>query len=573
MEEKETRLLLDTFRLKQIGFEKNENLKYETTYGSWKPVDSHIGEEYIDHEKIEEIENNLKSVEDLIEEYFSIDPQNHLEKILFIIADFGKGKSVFMKTYAAKLAQKYAEEKEGFFPIYFNLRNFKQYLNTDHLGVINDYLLTEYGININSDKFRNKKYVFLIDSLDESGELNQASIQAVISSVKQIQNLNRELYRTNRLIITSRPFSDGLKEVIHIHKPYCLKEEEREIPHYISLYGFKKDQFNNWLYDTLKKKAPHEKSKLVDFVDQIYKDIQSQKKTDIYQQLLENGTLQVSELRRPIFAYMIYQLILNNIDFLSVGKIGIYLSFLNLLTKEAKHINDPHYKISLQEEFEFRNLLHATAALWMYERHNGNQGSLKKADLCRLLDGESKYDKNKSDKEILQDYANKGATDIQFLSHSYFGENNNTLHFQHQSFAEILLAEYYLKIFIKFALDENPDVDEARARLSLGKPTEQTIMFLKSLLQLLRETAIPDPTPEVIEKRKLLFPFLSSIAISKNNFLFSPAMHYDWYRNCHFTPSSTEYPRETLENWYMDQEKINKILDLSKKIIESPNFF
>lgn len=43
----------------------------------------------------------------------------------------------------------------------------------------------------------------------------------------------------------------------------------------------------------------------------------------------------------------------------------------------------------------------------------------------------------------------------------------------------MLLAEYYLKVFINYALNDNTSVEEARIRLNIGNPTAQTIEFLK----------------------------------------------------------------------------------------------
>ena len=123
------------------------------------------------------------------------------------------------------------------------------------------------------------------------------------------------------------------------------------------------------------------------------------------------------------------------------------------------------------------------------------QGVLKKADICRVLE-EKKT--NESEREILERYKKEGVTEIEFLSHSYFGEENNELHFQHQSFAEILLAEYYLKVFIKYAIDKKPNIDEARSKLILGEPTAQTIEFFKELLMLLKGSVSTEST----EKRK-----------------------------------------------------------------------
>ena len=237
-----------------------------------------------------------------------------------------------------------------------------------------------------------------------------------------------------------------------------------------------------------------------------------------------------------------------------------------MLTKDAKHIHDTSYQISLKEEFGFRNILHATASLWAYERQQGNQGALKKADLCRVLEGE---DKAESDEEILERFKSQGVIEIQFLSHSYFGESGNVLHFQHQSFAEILLAEYYLKVFIKYALDEEFNVEEARTKLLLGEPTEQTIQFLKEMLRLLKETAVDEVTNEVIEKRKLLFPLVSSLATRKHNRLFCNSIFYGWYQQCKFSENKTEIPRGSLDNWCINQQKIDKIIELSKAILEA----
>lgn len=154
-----------------------------------------------------------------------------------------------------------------------------------------------------------------------------------------------------------------------------------------------------------------------------------------------------------------------------------------------------------------------------------------------------------SDSEVLERLKGQGLTEIQFLSHSYFGDNANVLHFQHQSFAEILLAEYYLKVFIKYALDEDADVEEARIRLVIGEPTEQTVLFLKEMLQLLRETTTNEATSEIIEKRKLLFPLMASLATQKHNRLFCNDIYYGWYKLCDIDENQTSYPKKQLENW------------------------
>ena len=571
LKDNEVKLLFDTIQQGKIGFKPNEDLKYETTYAQWQPVSSlrESEKENVDAEEYEKQEQTLTPIKELIEEYFAIKNDNHLNKILFTIADFGKGKSVFMRYYAAALAKKYLETSEGYFPVYFNLRNFSKYSSEVHLGVIGDFLETEYSIKIDEDYFIKKKYIFLIDSLDESGELNKKAIDRVINSVKSIQKMDKVHYKTNRIIISSRPFDEGLNHHLDDHEPYKIKnKEEKEVSGYLNIYGFTKKQFNDWLQQTLKSDKDFDNISISGFAKEIIDAIKANNKIDIYEKLLENGTLSRSELRRPIFSYMIYQLIIHNVDFMEIGKLGVYLSFLNLLTKEAKHIEDTNYKVNLKEEFEFRNILHATTALWAYERQKGKQGMLKKADICRVLEGKKNHE---SDHEVLDRY--KNITDIQFLSHSYFGENDNVLHFQHQSFAEILLAEYYLKIFIKYALDEDADIDEARAKLVVGEPTKQTIFFLKELLDLLKETSADSTTPQIIEKRKLLFPLMASLSIDKHNRLLCNNLKYSWFKSHQFKENETEYPKTLLENWCIGQKEIDSIIDFAAKILSTKTIY
>lgn len=574
LEKNESRLLWDMFHLNKIGFKEDEVLNYEQTFVEWKSVSKFLDKETIDIslENHKDIESNLVLAEKLIQEYFDDYSTNSLANILFLIADFGKGKSVFLKQYASKLAKEYIETKSGYFPIYFNLRNFHSYSSEGELGVINDFLLQEYQIKINDEYFKNKKYIFLVDSLDESGELIKSSIEKVINSIKSIQNLDKTKCINNRIIITSRPFSDGLENQLIAHKPYTIaNEREQEIPQFISIYGFKKEQFNNWLYQSLKNYKDLNEIKSTGFAKEIINNIKNKKpKINIYEKLLDEKTLSYTELKRPIFAYMIYQLIINNVDFSKIGKIGIYLSFINLLTKDAKYINDKTHKVNLEQEISYRNILHSISALWMYERQQGQQGILKKADICRVIEGKRT---SENDKEIIERYKNDDVTEIQFLSHSYFGEEDNNLHFQHQSFAEILLAEYYLKVFIKYALEKKIDTDEVRSKLTLGEPTEQTILFFKELICLLKETVSNDITDSIIEKRKLLYPLMCSLSIEKHNPLYSSTLDLKWFDMIEKDDDNPFYHHKLLEKWAIDENKLNLIINLASNILNCKDSF
>lgn len=575
LNENEAKLLHDMYELHHIGFKDDEELCYEKTFAEWKPITKlHSSDDsFVDKTKYDELvnkETQLTSAEELVESYFqNIDDKDALSSILFAIADFGKGKTIFLRQYASKLAKTYSETKDGYFPIYFNLRDYSTYKSSKTLGVIDEYLAIKYGINIKDDYFKNKKYIFLIDSLDESGELTKNAIDKVIESIKSIQYLNEVKCRKNRIIITSRPFPDGLENHLRAHHPYEIKDDHgKNIPHYISIYGFKAEQFHHWLLNSLKSYPKLTEINATGFAKVMIDSLQTGKTPiDIHQKLFQDDTLSLEELKRPIFSYMIFQLIINNVDFSQIGKIGIYLSFLNLLTKEAKHIDDNHYETNLEDEITYRNILHAIASLWMYQKEQGEQGILKKSDICRVLDGKSSLE---ADKEILERYKKEGVTEIQFLSHSYFGEQDNNLHFQHQSFAEILLAEYYLKVFIKYALDKTLNIDEARSKLMLGEPTGQTISFFKELILLLKSTVSKESTATIIEKRKLLFPLMASLAHNKHNTLWSDKLYYTWFEK--IVPSDIKSskipPQKLLENWAIDEDALEKIIILAKEIID-----
>ena len=194
----------------------------------------------------------LVSAQSLVESYFEIDSTSSLKKILFAVADFGKGKTIFLRQYASRLAKKYVETHEGYIPIYFNLRNFNKYSSDGTYGVIADYLLCEYGIRIEDEYYKKNNYIFLLDSLDESGELGKHYIDKVIQSIKNIQNIDKELKRQNRIVITSRPFPDGLSYHLKAHEPFEIIDKEKNcVPQYISIYGFKTEQFNHWLDSSL----------------------------------------------------------------------------------------------------------------------------------------------------------------------------------------------------------------------------------------------------------------------------------------------------------------------------------
>ncbi|MGV7116039.1 NACHT domain-containing protein [Paenibacillus kyungheensis] len=566
---REGKLINEMISLKRIGFTKDEDMKYQETFGYWKPVEEIFDQENLDSRhaesnSIEEFENSLFLVNDMIDVYFP--DKDNIKKMLFIVSDFGKGKSVFLKQYAAQLAKLYQQRGEGEIPIYFNLRNFDEYDQGSSYGVISDYLAKEFGIDVEEKEFQNNQYFFLIDSLDECGSLTEEKIDKVVKSIQKIQDIKPSICRQNKIIVTSRPIQNVLTKHLNKYNPYKINNrEDRPINQFISIYGFKKEQFNDYLTSSLNKISITEKfSEYTGISELIINAIKNNEDIDIYDQFIDHNLLTYSELRRPIFSYMLYKLIGNNTDISNTNKVGIYLSFVNVLTKEAKHV-DSTKEINLKDEFKFRNILHSTSALWMYENHSKGSGFLKREDISNTIASEI-IDRN--DQQKVKQY--EEVEGIKFLSQSYFGQNGDTFYFQHQSFAEILLAEYYLKIFIFSALSETATIDECRIRLLLGNPTEQTIDFLSGLLQLLKESVSNETNPIILKTRKLLFPMLASLCTPDySKRLYSESLNATWFKTVEYESNSIEPDESLLTNWVVTDSVLKKIIDLSKKIIES----
>ncbi|MBF0380274.1 MAG: pentapeptide repeat-containing protein [Magnetococcales bacterium] len=543
----------------RIGFDSDEDLQYQPTFARWSPV------KQLSQQDEDDVEEGLEPIENLIDTYYeNVDK----EQILFIVAGFGKGKSVFMRHQAAQMALQFLRRGEGHFPVYFNLRDYGKEVYDPNIstGILGDALRHDGDINIDDNRFKNYQYTFFVDSLDESGDLNESRIKTVIRSILDIRRRSGNKSQ-DRIIISSRPIGEFLKNIVQDYKPHTITNKEgQKIDNFVALYGFKKSQFNDWLNDSLACSLAKESFSGVGIAKKWIKAIKAGKPEDIHDALTKEEILSSDELQRPIFAYMLYRLIINGHDFSGARKIGLYLSFINLLTNEAKFTDDKKIRVNLQTELQFRNILHATAALWMLKRHDNRQSMLARADICRAVAGEPL-----NCDDDLQKYSD--VLSVEFLSHSYLGESEDTFYFQHQSFAEVLVAEYYLKVFIRHALDsEGGDSHQARIHLLLGEPTPATGRFFFDLLALLRRSAKSNKDKTTIEARRMLLPLLASLATNKYNpHLYCAPLKYNWFDATALNKQQEPIKgrHKALEKWPIDEEAIEKIAQLAHDILAS----
>lgn len=548
--QEEENLLFAMTKLAQIGLEKGESLGYEQSVGQWRSV-----LELANGRWLEAAEEKQQPVDQLLQHPPYPDVMTYL--VTFVVADFGKGKTVFLRNYAAQLAQQRLTTGDGPIPVYFNLNQFgaKRYDANRNRGILDSYLREDHNIDVSSEYFKEQNFIFLVDSLDESGNLHH--IGDAMASVYKMK-LNAPVNSpTPQFVVTSRPIDGLLKQEIETH---IRQADDEFVPQFIALYGFKQQQFDHWLESSV---ASHTGTRPAcandeDIATKLIEGWEKDKNFSAWHTLVHSRILSPEELTKPLFCYILYQLIINNIPIPSKGRVGVYLAFLNYITSKAKYLNP--VKLSLEQECRNRKVLHAIAANWCYNRSTGRGATLDRQTIQYCLLGSHK----------LTDEQQAELNDVdtlRFLSHSYFGDNENQLHFQHQSFAEVLLAEYYLKVLILATLDNQLNLVNTRHLLFVGEPTVEVMQFFEELVRLLVRSAQPITTDHegVLMARRMLLPLLSSLAVPalKSN-LYCEVLNRKLYKNNKFLDT------ETLLNqyWPISNDVLHQMIDLVGKMFD-----
>ncbi len=532
----------------RIGYEDGENLPYQETMASWRILSHSIMYE-------DGYDRNPQPLAELIEQYYRRDVNKPSKRIFFVVADFGKGKSTFLKQYTSVLAKQYRDTRTGFIPVYFNLREYNDYQPShDVYGCIGSYLNELCGYDVVDDPaFRKCPFIFLIDSLDESGSLEKQDIERVILSVKKINSLGPATQ--NRIVVASRPISGVLERIIHEYEPY---ENERGQLQYASIFGFTSEQRDRYFFQL---------SDLLDlehalgFNKELIRHIKDRQSIAA----LLNGVINEEEWRRPILAYMIFKLLQQHKEIQQGHRVGVYLSFINLLSKEAKHIGNKEMETRLLTEITHRNLLYATAILWLRNRSHNGKSYLHLQDLIDI-------------------WGIPNATHYRFLSHTYLEKNQDKYFFSHQSFAEMLIAEYYLRVFVYAAFQPQANPEAIRSLLLIGEPTPQTMYFYQGLLDLLIQSSGVGSTSEdqLLECRKMLFPIIASLGLSKEGHKRVSDLEMDSYLYCdeidHIFKMDELDAYKTLsdghvQSWPITHEVIRRIGVVCREIIGAPSEF
>ena len=309
--------------------------------------------------------------------------------ICFIGAEFGVGKSSFMRMIAFELAKKFKSRWEGYIPIFFKLRDY-------------DFKRLKNHINKSLEDIKafdkNLPVLIILDGLDEFSNFEEFDFTEIEKICYENSNVN--------VVITSRFIEkEKMKEIIRRYSSNGT---------FLRLLTFDEEQVELWLNET--------------------------KCGLSYDDLKEIG-LSKEEISKPLYLWMIWKLkefgeldkIMKRKDISrNYARSRIYMLFMNLVSRgKIKRIGKKEVVESTGvrtfDEKLARRLLRQIASLKnLYD-------NLTPEIIKRELEDK--------DREIFERFG-----EDTFLVLTYFfvkGEKN--VEFIHKSFKEYLLAEYYLE--------------------------------------------------------------------------------------------------------------------------------
>ncbi len=515
----------------KLGLSEDDGeLEYQETYAYWS---------YIDAPKDFYIDSSPKKITELIDEYFqSIEIENRTEEekffsYLFIIAEYGMGKSSFTKEYSKQLSERYLKGESEEFPIYFNLKNFS-------VGM--KYILESkyHSILESNGEFKKKKFIFILDSLDECKHISEIIIQSLFDNIRKCISEFSPI--DFKVIITSRQIESVNNCIRNYSKQIHHQSISENLHQNISLYGFyeKENQFDKFIG---------------------YGSKSEKNKKSLYEELLNKGNINKEELRKPIYAYLIRKLIQQGIEVQDKSSIELYFEFINQLSYKKKYREMQGIEFNIKEEYLNRYYLHVLTALWKYGE-NSNQKRINIESIFPSKFIEGKDELNSVIKSFDQETKN-----LKFDNFSYNEEK--IVSAPHKSLNEYLLAEYYLSLFICYSFDEEGrKYSKYFHYLSvLGEIKEEEIEFLDRILQELVLSI--EESDQGIRARKTLFPLIVSISLKEDSKIFYSEFLANW-KNEYIKKEELGKKRiEQIckENWPMKKEQLELIILNCKEII------
>lgn len=504
-----------------IGLFGNTNIAYEHIYGF--AISS-----FEDQQALTKRATSKLRVEGLIEKYFEKLGDSYHGNILFLVAEFGKGKTVFLEHMMSECAEQHLKDSQFYFPIYFDMRDFflKKYNPDDPYGIINSYMKVDKLLNLDNEYFRKKNKFIFIDSLDELiSHRDFDDLEKCLDSILRINRIDPAENRKTRIIVASRPLGSELNKLF---EKYNVGNQSEFYAIYFS--AFQKAQFNRWLYKAVSasKTKTHGgiAQKIIEAGANIHPSNFDRAGVDITQYF---EGLRKEDLR-PLFAFLIYRLIVVGIEISNWGRLEVYLQFLNYISGGAK-MTEKAFP-NLQQ----RKNLQLVAAAWNIY-NSGHQ--LNNETVAKLQDNLTFNVKGSFPKDSLYHYENSN--------------NGQRINFQHESFAEILVAEYVVSRLLR-AVKFNSPIEEFRKDLLIGEPTNESYYFIFNILELLYKSI------EDRSNRALLVPCVHEICRESKRSVNDPVKEVvsHWPINRDLMINAIDYCRNvwnSAENYVMSESE------------------
>jgi len=381
----------------------------------------------------------------------------NIYQMLYIVGYPGVGKTTFIKSLAASIANDYMAGTEEHFPIYFKLR--KHY----KVEEIKEYFRDKHNLSLK----KSKTYYFLFDNVCEYGHLAGEAIKQIVDEFRVIL---MERFPASRIVVATRPIEDtgGVFSL-------DIKNKNGK---FLCLKGFTCEQVNSYI-------AKYRK---------YHRNIPANL---CYSSICENF-LSGEDTVKPLMLLMMLKLFeslditINEKRNKTMLKAELYMRFLNTLSPSL--VNSSANNISLNKKAGvFRNIIQKAAAIRQIENMTQGRTGISTQDVIQCS-------------EPANDEVCQLVEDNNYNILSYYEENKELIEFNHISFQQYAVAEYLLSVFIL-----NICGKENKAKLHIGYISDETIDFFAELVLLLRNSLTGG------SKSIILKEFIHALYISDKN--------------------------------------------------------
>jgi len=378
--------------------------------------------------------------------------------ILYVVGYPGVGKSSFIKSFAANIAEDYIAGTEEYFPIYFELR--KHYKTEE----IKAYFKERHNLSLE----KNKPYYFLFDSLCEYGHLASETTTQIVDEFRAIL---MESFPSSRIVVATRPIEDtgGVFSL-------DIKNKNGK---FLCLKGFTCEQVDSYIVKYSK----------------YYRNIPANL---CYASIYENF-LSAEDTGNPLMLLMLLRLFeslditINEKRNEPMLKAELYMRFINTLS--PSFVNNSKSEISHNNKTGiFRGIIQKAAAIRQVE--NMTQGRR----------GISTQDVTQSCAESAKDDIHQLVEDNNYNILSYHEGDKELITFKQISFQQYAAAEYLLSVLLLAICGKKNKVE-----LHIGYVSEETIDFFAELLLLLRKSLIGE------SKSIILKEFIHTLYVNDKN--------------------------------------------------------